>query len=108
MKYVSILSELSGDEVKLLDAMYSELLIREQGKEYVFSSEKACQSVYGHSHHLSKVRIMVSNFYRLGICEAPAMEGISVGPGNDHPILKTTNLFTFTELGKDFLRAVRN
>ncbi len=49
---------------------------------------------------------MVDNFYRLGICESPAMTSISTGSKDTHPSIKTNNIFVFTDLGLAFLFAV--
>ena len=99
-----MLSELDVNEVRLLDILYTELLQNEKDNEYVFSTEKAAEAF---GVEVPGIKLMVDNFYRMNICQSPAMTSISAG-GGAHPILKTNNLFTFTDLGKDFLAAVRN
>ena len=104
IKYINMLSELDVNEVRLLDILYTELLQNEEDNEYVFSTEKAAKAF---GVKVPEIKLMVDNFYRMNICQSPAMTSISAG-GGAHPILKTNNLFTFTDLGKDFLAAVRN
>lgn len=104
IKFVNILSELEADEAKLLAVLHAEQITKKSDKEYVFSSEKAGDAF---NIPIKRIKVMVDHFYRLGICGAPAMTSISTGDKDTHPSLKTNMLFTFTDLGLDFLDSVR-
>lgn len=113
IKYVSILSELNSNEVKLLEAISIELLkgqtvvVEEihgtHMKELVFSAQKSADFL---NLSLLETQVIVDNFYRLNICQPPAMDGFSVD--NKNALLRTNEFFTFTDLGRAFLTAVKN
>jgi len=95
VKYINILSELSLNEVKLLDLLYS---LELKTPDLAFSTEKVAQNF---GLNIQTVKVMIDNLYRLNICQPPAASGISIGP--EKMMLRTNNSFTFTDLGKEFL-----
>ncbi len=111
VKYISILSELNSNEVKLLDALASstvkgqivtvEEIYGTHIREHVFSTQKSADFL---GISLLDAQVMTDNFYRLSICQPPAMDGIKVG--NSSALTRTNELFTFTDLGRAFLHAV--
>lgn len=103
VKYISILSELSSIEVKLLDAISKgQVQSTPRVPEFIYSAEKVTEYL-----KISSVatKIMIDNFYRLNICHAPAMDGITVG--SQKALVRTNETFTFTDLGRAFLSAVK-
>lgn len=107
VKYISILSELNHQEAKLLTTLSSgwvesNPVLHGAVFEQVFSSQKVAEHL---GIDMRATKIIIDNFYRLNLCQAPAMEGISVG--NQKALLRSNDVFTFTDLGKDFLLAVK-
>ena len=98
-KFISILSELNENEVKILDVLHREFL-NDSTSGLIFSAEKI-STVFG--INISDVRVMIDNFYRLNICQPPASSGVSIG--GQQLMLRTNNTFTFTDLGKAFVWA---
>lgn len=113
VKYISILSELSTKEARLLEAL-SESVVRGRVvvveevhgthiRETLFSTQKSAEYL---NISLLEAQIMIDNFYRLNICQPPAMESISAG--GTSPSLRTNETFTFTDLDRAFLKAVKS
>ncbi len=99
--FVAILSELSAVEVGLLDKLHSEaskISNYDQRKDLQFGRRNICQIL---GIEVPAADLIIENLIRLGICQSPAGNGISVG--NYKFALRTTEVFEMTSLGYEFV-----
>ena len=105
--YAEILKELWTQEIQVLDRIYDEanLLSKTEWKEFEdiqFSTEKISQNF---GIEIKNCKLMMDNFFRLRITEAPAL--MSMSAWWYHPILKTNMAFQLTTLWVKFIEACK-
>lgn len=106
--FVQILSELSPQEVLLLDKMHEEVIAKGQSfKNYTFHA-KSVAEIFGTP--MDQVEVMVDNFYRLQLCEPPHSEGAGMVSEDGDKVgfqMSTKEHFRFTALGNMFVNVCR-
>ena len=103
--YVELLKELSPIEVLLLDRLYEEASKEsdyEKRLNLTFSKEKICQWL---SLSSNRFDLIIENLFRLNLCRMPGTSGIMFG--DNRVAMHTTNVFEFTAMGFDFVRACK-
>lgn len=101
--YAAILNELSPVEVSILDKIFIEA---EKESDYkrrkaIQFDTKKLQSILSISDE--KMDLIIENLFRLNLLQAPAGQGMMLG---SLPLaLRTTQIFEFTTLGYEFVKA---
>jgi len=101
--YIEILKELSTLEVHILDKIYNDaILSNENITDVQFWTDKVCELF---KINIEEWRLIVDNFFRLRLAEAPAVQWIKMWDFS--PVWKTNDFFQMTTLWYKFIEACK-
>ena len=103
MMNIEILKELSTLEVHILDKIYNDaILSNENITDVQFWTDKVCELF---KINIEEWRLIVDNFFRLRLAEAPAVQWIKMWDFS--PVWKTNDFFQMTTLWYKFIEACK-